>query len=690
MSTRSPQTAVTKSAVISVFLASLMVSVSIARQAVDALPANLQDGLVLHYAFDTDRGRAVTDLSSHGNHGRVHSGTYVATGRIGRAMSFDGEADYVEISPDPSTWTEVFTFSAWIKTSDRRGRWQSIISFEAMSYAVSVLPNGHVHYGWQAVKRGGEGTTDVRSGQWVFVAVTRDAEDRARIYVNGEMENSLTCDFRSLFLYSGKLGGEARGTEYFHGTIDEVRLYQRALSGEEVRMLYTRTAASAAAKNQGQQGRAQEVRLDPDPSEVRVEIGGVVRDKQGTPLSDVHVVLRPKSGEEHVTDSEGRFSGHYFMHLGPSSAAHAYVFARHPERDLAAAVLLPVGEARQMEIELHEAVTITGRICDPAHQPIPGSRIGAILCDDRWGQHIRPDWPGLQDAVTVDDNGVFAVRTLPHGCYYELEFWAPGYAMGSVELGTWDIRQRSIGLGDVVLPRANRHLAGRVVDKLMQPVPHATVTLKGPDQPRGGSTSCKADGQGKLHFEGLGPGAIELQAFTKDEDARLVLFGELVASVDSGTVTIVVEKWLAQCGLSGPGPWSLRGKPLPDPGRLAPRPDGTSLGNRKVFMGFWQQDSQESRHFMQRLIHVAPDLQRQGFAVQAVRVPGKEDELARRSLAVREIPFPHGTLASADECMATWGFSPRWLPWVIITDRTGVVTTEGFGLHVLRKLARTE
>jgi len=155
MSTRSPQTAVTKSAVISVFLASLMVSVSIARQAVDALPANLQDGLVLHYAFDTDRGRAVTDLSSHGNHGRVHSGTYVATGRIGRAMSFDGEADYVEISPDPSTWTEVFTFSAWIKTSDRRGRWQSIISFEAMSYAVSVLPNGHVHYGWQAVKRGG-------------------------------------------------------------------------------------------------------------------------------------------------------------------------------------------------------------------------------------------------------------------------------------------------------------------------------------------------------------------------------------------------------------------------------------------------------------------------------------------------------------------------------------------------------
>ena len=48
--------------------------------------------------------------------------------------------------------------AAWIKTSDRKTGWQTILSYEAGSHAVSVLPNGHLHYGWQEIKMGVQGT----------------------------------------------------------------------------------------------------------------------------------------------------------------------------------------------------------------------------------------------------------------------------------------------------------------------------------------------------------------------------------------------------------------------------------------------------------------------------------------------------------------------------------------------------
>jgi hypothetical protein len=143
-----------------------------------AQPDKLEPGLVLHYSFDTDKGRKVTDLSGMGNHGKVSSGTYVANGKIGKAMYFNGDGDYIDIGDDPSIQTDVFTLTAWIKTSDKSLKFKDrpILSFADLSCVVSVRPDGGVLYEVSREKIGGAGTTDVRTGQWVFVAVTRDSE----------------------------------------------------------------------------------------------------------------------------------------------------------------------------------------------------------------------------------------------------------------------------------------------------------------------------------------------------------------------------------------------------------------------------------------------------------------------------------------------------------------------------------
>jgi hypothetical protein len=200
----------------------------------------------------------------------------------------------------------------------------------------------------------------------------------------------------------------------------------------------------------------------------------------------------------------------------------------------------------------------------------------------------------------------------------------------------------------------------------------------------------QADSEGRFVIEGLGPGEVRLQASTEDEDGNLVLFGELRARISNQSVTIPVDKWIAQCGLPGPGPRSLRGKLLPDLERLDDDMGSARLENKRVLVAFWRQDSQTCRHFMQKLIHMAPELEREGFVVMALRVPTDADTLVRQSLVDLQIPFPHGTLADADECIRTWGFSPGWLPWVIITGSNHIVTTESFGLPILRKLCQTK
>ncbi len=206
-------------------------------------------GLVTWWKFDEGSGSTAAD-SAGGNHGTLNNmgdGNWIS-GKTGSALDFDGLDDYVDVGDDPSIQRDVFSLAAWIKASELGTGWQSIISFESGSHAVSLLSNGHIHYGWQGIKRGGEGTTDLRTGQWVFVAVTRDPNDQACIYVNGELEKSFACDVYSSFSHPAKIGGDTIDNEYFKGAIDDVRFFNYALGKTEIAALYSGKVLPAVAK----------------------------------------------------------------------------------------------------------------------------------------------------------------------------------------------------------------------------------------------------------------------------------------------------------------------------------------------------------------------------------------------------------------------------------------------------------
>ncbi|MHC4476104.1 MAG: LamG domain-containing protein [Planctomycetota bacterium] len=161
------------------------------------------------------------------------AGPTLVEGISGYAYYFDGAGDHIDIGDDPSIQTEVLTILAWISTDDTGRGFQSIVSFEQGSHAFSVVGD-HIGYGWQWKGGGGRARSTIQVGQWVFVAVTRDADYKGSIYVDGELDGLFIDDTTSSFARRAKIGGDAIDGEYFRGVIDEVAIFNTALSAEQI------------------------------------------------------------------------------------------------------------------------------------------------------------------------------------------------------------------------------------------------------------------------------------------------------------------------------------------------------------------------------------------------------------------------------------------------------------------------
>ena len=219
------------------------------------------DDLVLALNFNNnsaigDNETHVMDISQYGNNGTMHNGTqicgnhsscphYVA-GRFGQGMSFDGVNDYVDCGNDSSlNITDAVTIEAWIKSSFSGRRW--IVSKGGFDqYWIEVSDSGDKSRFY--IRDGDDafhsclGTTDVTDGLWHQVVGTYDySEGYARVYVDGKKQ--ATCDFSGKKMKNNPtkkvtVGAASSGAQNFNGSIDEVRIYDRALSADEVWLHY--------------------------------------------------------------------------------------------------------------------------------------------------------------------------------------------------------------------------------------------------------------------------------------------------------------------------------------------------------------------------------------------------------------------------------------------------------------------
>jgi hypothetical protein len=202
---------------------------------------------VAHWTFDEGAGSVAKDLAGS-NPGNVYGAKW-AEGRVGRALRFDGMDDYVDCGNAAGLAPEKLTVAFWVfvegRTSYQYVLGKSRDMFSEQDYTFSTGGDGklEVAFAQDASKR-----VTVRSkeqmalGQWVYVTGTRDGA-AASLYLNGQLEGSAAYSFavtnKGQSLRIGSIGmPEPEWAGFFKGKLDDVRIYDKVLSAEEIQELY--------------------------------------------------------------------------------------------------------------------------------------------------------------------------------------------------------------------------------------------------------------------------------------------------------------------------------------------------------------------------------------------------------------------------------------------------------------------
>jgi hypothetical protein len=205
--------------------------------------ANPPPGLVGAYAFSEGAGTGAGDGSGNGNSGTLINGpTWILDGRYGTGVQFDGVDDHIAVPDAPSLDLGASgTIEAWVRL-DTLNRWHSVVakgnanSNPAHNYALEIN-NGNR---FQCILGNGSAqvsvmsTTVATTNQFTHVACVWNGA-ALQLYLNGVLNTSvatvLTPAGNSAPLYIGQFGGNV---DRLDGTIDEVRIYNRALTATQI------------------------------------------------------------------------------------------------------------------------------------------------------------------------------------------------------------------------------------------------------------------------------------------------------------------------------------------------------------------------------------------------------------------------------------------------------------------------
>jgi hypothetical protein len=206
-----------------------------------SVPVLAQTGLVAAYGVNEGGGASATDTSGNGHSGVITGSTWTA-GKFGGALSFDGAADWVTINHTPLlALTSGMTLEAWVKASSVTN-WRCVILKErsgGLSYGLYAGDTGG-HPAAFIRSTGNSGDTDATGSAvlplntWVHVATTYDGAT-LRTYVGGQqVAATSTTGAIETSTEPLRIGGNSIWGEYFSGAIDEVRIYNRALTAAEI------------------------------------------------------------------------------------------------------------------------------------------------------------------------------------------------------------------------------------------------------------------------------------------------------------------------------------------------------------------------------------------------------------------------------------------------------------------------
>ena len=209
--------------------------------------ADILDGLMLALTFDEGGGDAVADKSGQGNDAKVDGNAKWIDGKIGGGFQFDGKTWVV--APHIPFNDKDFTIQFWVKSDMLSGAEEVVFSqhelnSKNLSLHLRLYSTGKVRLGYYS----NDLDTDaglVKKGAWHNLTFCVDNGKKTRtIYVDGEMAKKVPAAEK----YLGKKGdtiiggwnrvdkGRGKAYQVYMGAVDEVRVWHRALSPDQIQL----------------------------------------------------------------------------------------------------------------------------------------------------------------------------------------------------------------------------------------------------------------------------------------------------------------------------------------------------------------------------------------------------------------------------------------------------------------------
>jgi hypothetical protein len=200
--------------------------------------------VMAYWKFNEGSGTTVEDSSVNANDGDIENAEWVAEGKYGAALRFDGQSSRVVVADSPSLHPDTgdITIEAWIKVASDPKGWSNAgaIVFKQDSYQWCVNANGALWFGIWGARLETLGSYDFSNhlDEWHHAAIAFEGtSQRSQIYVDGELNVESTVveavDPTTNTLYIGYKGD---GDTYFDGMIDEVRISDVVLTEDDIQV----------------------------------------------------------------------------------------------------------------------------------------------------------------------------------------------------------------------------------------------------------------------------------------------------------------------------------------------------------------------------------------------------------------------------------------------------------------------
>ena len=207
-------------------------------------------GLVLHYNFENVEDDQIPDLSGYGHHGTLAGAKLVSREGRSKVLELDGRRGAVSVGNPPRLQLQDFTIGCWVRRANRQvasfhpSGGGTFVSYGKGGYFLGVASDGQLLLSEVdgVISKRAAPDIHVTDEEWHHLAVTKQGREVV-FYLDGTPHKSNGLDVTFLSntpVAIGSVGGNLSGGTFL-GSLDEVMIFDRCLTAEDIKRIFERT-----------------------------------------------------------------------------------------------------------------------------------------------------------------------------------------------------------------------------------------------------------------------------------------------------------------------------------------------------------------------------------------------------------------------------------------------------------------